>query len=166
MKRNTAGRVDGQTRTMRDLHATNGLVAGSLIFTQDGELPVEFLGAGDRVITRDAGMVEIVAVRSRRVYSRIVAISAGSLGHTKPEQDCVLLACQQVLVRDWRAEALSGKKAAMVPAAELVDGEFIVDKGETLTTIYEIEFAEPHVLYADGLEVASYIATDVMADAA
>jgi hypothetical protein len=32
----------------------SGLGPGSMVMTMDGELPVEWLAAGDRVITRDA----------------------------------------------------------------------------------------------------------------
>ena len=34
----------------------SGLCAGTTIITLDGEMPVEHLSVGDRVITRDSGM--------------------------------------------------------------------------------------------------------------
>jgi len=129
-------------------------------------MPVQFLSPGDRVVTRDTGMATIKAVRPRKLVCDAVAIMAGSLGHTRPDRDVVVPAGQKILIRDWRAEALFGQKQAMIPAAQLVDGEFLTLHEGVELTIYEIEFDRAHVIYADGLEVASYIADSAFADAA
>ena len=34
----------------------NGLIAGTRLWTLDGEMPVQYLSPGDRIITRDTGM--------------------------------------------------------------------------------------------------------------
>lgn len=132
-----------------------GLASGTILLTLDGELPVEFLTIGDRVITRDTGMAVVKSVRPVRVICRAVRLAAGSLGHTRPDRDVILPADQQVLIRDWRAHALFGVQQAMVAAQQLIDGEYITDLGETRMTLYRIEFDAPHVIYADGLEVRS-----------
>ncbi len=43
----------------------------------------------------------------------------------------------------------------MVEAHELIDGEFITDAGEQDLTLYELSFERAHILYVDGLEMAS-----------
>ena len=149
-----------------DTKNISGLVAGSVIMTLEGEMPVQFLSPGDRVVTRDTGMATIKAVRPRKLVCDAVAIMAGSLGHTRPDRDVVVPAGQKILIRDWRAEALFGQKQAMIPASQLVDGEFLTLHEGVELTIYEIEFDRAHVIYADGLEVASYIADSAFADAA
>lgn len=132
-----------------------GIAAGTKVMTLDGEMPVEFLTEGDRVITRDTGMAVLKAVRTRKVACDVVHIAAGSLGHNRPETDVALPSGQEVLIRDWRAEALFGKKQAMVPASRLVDGEYVRNMGKGVMTVYELVFDTNHVIYAGGLEVAA-----------
>jgi len=155
MKPQMVGR-DGGFVPVSAAEGTTGLMADSIILTMKGEMPVADLRAGDRIITRDAGMVTVKSVRQRAVTATMVQIKAGSLGHTRPERDVLLPAGQAVLIRDWRARAVFGSKQAMVPAECLVDGEFITLQDTRNLTVYELEFDAPHVLYVDGLEVASH----------
>ena len=57
MKPNTVGRVDGEDRQAGQFTPyavlDTGLVKGAQLMTLDGEIPVEFLGVGDKLITRD-----------------------------------------------------------------------------------------------------------------
>lgn len=145
----------GDTLQMRQGAIAQGLAPDAIILTTDGELPIQYLTAGDRVITRDTGISIVKSVRSAKVTCRAVALTAGSLGHTRPDRDVILPADQQILIRDWRAQALFGGKQAMVPVSRLIDGEYVSDLGEVEMTLFQIEFDAPHVIYADGLEVYS-----------
>jgi hypothetical protein len=165
MKPNTVGQRVGVDAALPQLDAT-GLMAKSIILTMQGEKRVEELRAGDRIITRDSGMAILKGLRARRVATRAVRIKAGSLGHTRPERDVTVPAGQPVLIRDWRAEAIFGAKQAMVPAARLVDGEFVTLHEDATMTVYQLEFDAPHVLYVDGLEVASHGAKAAISKAA
>ena len=136
------------------LSEPSGFVLGSNILTLDGELPVEFLSVGDRIITRDAGMVVLRHVKVIDVECPMVWIMGGSLGHDKPEDETYLLASQKVLVRDWRAKALTQQKQALVLAESLVDGEFIRLVGHQRITIFQLVFDASHIVYVDGLELA------------
>lgn len=149
MKPNSAESLRAQAA-----QSVQGFALGSKILTLDGELPVEFLSAGDRVITRDSGMAILTSVRARRVRCEMIEVMGGTLGHERPDCDTLLPAHQKVLVRDWRAEALRGKAQALVAASELVDGEFIRAVGAQLVTLYELTFEAPHILYVDGMELA------------
>ena len=133
----------------------SGLAAGTIILTLEGELPIEFLSAGDRIITRDSGMTVVRGLRRREVTCDAVLVTAGSLGHDRPVGDTILPAGQKILVRDWRAQALYGTKQAMIPAARLVDGEFVRAIGKTTMIVYEIICDRDHVIYAGGLELAA-----------
>ena len=159
MKPKTVGRHGGSNaaQSPKDPSPQDvvGLNADSIILTLDGEKPVSDLCVGDRVITRDSGMARITSVSSRKVTSRAIRILAGSLGHTRPDRDVILPAGQPILIRDWRAGALFNASQAMVPVSQLIDGEFITEMGEQEMTLYALSFARPHVLYVDGLEVAS-----------
>lgn len=138
-----------------------GIAAGTKVMTLDGEMPVEFLTAGDRVITRDTGMAVLKNVRTRKVACDVVHVCAGSLGHNRPEHDVALPSGQQILIRDWRAEALFGKKTALVSAEQLVDGEYVRSMGKGVMTVYELEFDTDHIIYAGGLEMAAKAAQDL-----
>lgn len=131
-----------------------GLMAGTIVLTSDGEMPVEYLSAGDRIITRDAGMIRLSAISRIRQDCRAILFHAGSLGHTRPGEDVILPAGQRVLIRDWRAKAMAGAAQALIRADALVDGEFICDLGPRLMLLHRLHFARPHVIYAGGLEMA------------
>lgn len=154
MKPKTVGRVFGQTTNNAHSHIS-GLPADSIIMTLDGERYVADLAPGDRVVTRDSGVALVKSISSVLISTKTVRILAGSLGHTRPERDVTIPSGQPVLVRDWRAHALFNQKQAMVPAYQLIDGEFITDAGEQELTLYRLSFDAPHVLYVDGLELAS-----------
>ncbi|MBM2292903.1 Hint domain-containing protein [Sulfitobacter pseudonitzschiae] len=155
MKPKTVGRVEsGQAPQLRAEILHVGLVAGTILLTSDGEIPVEYLSAGDRIISRNAGLVTLKAVSTTRITSAAVAIAAGSLGQKRPETNVILPAAQQVLVRDWRAKALAGATQAVLPAGCLIDGEFITDLGVRTMTLIQLGFDAPHVVYADGMELS------------
>lgn len=135
----------------------NALVAGCIVLTLDGALPVEYLAPGDRVITRDSGTAILRAVHHRRARLPAVAIAPGSLGHMRPGHEVTLPAAQEVLVRDWRAAALFGASRALVPVSRLADGTHIRAIGEVDLSLFELHFDRPHILYADGLELASAV---------
>ncbi|MCE8554402.1 Hint domain-containing protein [Ruegeria pomeroyi] len=131
-----------------------GFLAGTVLLTQDGEMPVEFLSPGDRIITRDRGFVPLRHLTRACQTVRAIRFAAGSLGDTRPDCDLILPAGQPVLIRDWRAQALFGTSQAMVRADALVDGEFIRDLGPRDMSLFQLHFDAAHVLYAGGLEVA------------
>ena len=71
------------------------------------------------------------------------------------DADITVPAGQEVLIRDWRAEALFGKKTALVAAERLIDGEYIRDMGKGVMTVYELIFDTDHIIYAGGLEISA-----------
>jgi len=97
--------------------------------TMDGEIPVEHLSVGDRIITRDSGMSVLRSVSSETVKMTPIRIKAGSLGHARPDRDMMVSPNALLYIRDWRAEALFGASA--------------------------VSFDRQHILYADGVEMLS-----------
>ena len=167
MKPKTVWRVkseqDSQTRAY-PLHA--GIVAGSIIFTAEGEIPVEYLSPGDKVVTRDSGMVTLLDTFIHSISAQAVAIKAGSLGHTRPDHNVIIPAEQNILLRDWRAQSMFGKAQTIVQAGDLIDGEFITDLGARDLHLVHLTFDRQHVIYADGLEISVPLAKDLSAIAA
>ncbi|WP_226892636.1 Hint domain-containing protein [Phycobacter azelaicus] len=131
------------------------LIKGTLVQTREGEKAVETLKTGDHVITRTQGFSPLSGVRRSRAMMHAVRFTAGSLGHTRPDSDLLLPLSQKVLIRDWRAKAMYGQPQAAVPAFELIDGEFICDMGLQMLDLCTLSFDRPHVIYADGMEIAT-----------
>ena len=159
MKPNTVGRVGGQSpqtgHFMPFAALDSGLLQGTAMLTLDGEMPVEFVSIGDKLITRDSGIAKVMHIQRSTRAIHTIAFAAGSLGHTRPDRDAQLAGDQMVLIRDWRARALFSSERALVAARALVDGEFIRDLGLQHTTIYQVFCDSPHILYADGLELGT-----------
>ncbi len=131
------------------------LVCGTLIQTREGEISIENLKAGDQIITRTQGFSTLAGVRRSRAMMNAVRFKSGSLGHTRPGSDLLMPLNQKVLIRDWRAKAIYGQPQAVVPAFELIDGEFICDMGLQMLDLCILSFDRPHVIYADGMEVST-----------
>lgn len=133
----------------------SGVCAGTTIMTLDGEIPVEHLNAGDRIITRDSGMSVLRGITMRTIKTAPIRIKAGSLGHTRPDRDMLVAPGTRIHLRDWRAEALFGSKSASVTAERLIDGEFLARQDVREMTVYELQFDNAHIIYADGIEMVA-----------
>ena len=136
-----------------------GVIAGTMVLTLDGELPVQFLAPGDRVITRSGARVLTGIEVSVLHGAEMVRISASALGHDRPEADLFVAPSQPILVRDWRAKALYGTDVAMVPAQRLADGDYIRKETVAEVRLFTLRFAREEVVYAGGLELACAPAT-------
>ena len=147
--------AQSKAATAKSTHAPlQAVLAGTPVLTQDGELPVDFLQPGDRVLTR-AGMRRLAQVAVSVVQNaRVVCISHGTLGIDRPAEDVTVSAAQEILVRDWRAKAMFGTLAAMIPASKLADGEYIRAVTMPEARFFALSFAEDAVIYAGGLELA------------
>ena len=132
-----------------------GLCAGSTVLTLDGELPVEHLSIGDRIVSRTSGTTILRAIHVSEVMMTPIRIKAGSLGHTRPDRDMLVSPEAQLHIRDWRAEALFGTPSAMVPARRLIDGEFVAEETTRIVTLFTLVFDRPQVIYADGMEIGA-----------
>ncbi|MGO4907169.1 Hint domain-containing protein [Pseudorhodobacter sp. W20_MBD10_FR17] len=130
-----------------------GLVSGTPVMTLAGEMPVECLSAGDRLVT-GSGARALVAVRSTVLpKTRLVCISPSALGIDQPEEDMRVMPDQGIHIRDWRAKALKGFPEAIIPAQELVDGEYIRFETAFGTRIYTLEFERAEVIYAGSVKL-------------
>ncbi len=153
MKPNAVGHAQGGTTSPGNSHTQPaGLVAGTLVMTGDGEIPVEFLAPGDRVISRAHGMVRLrdVSSETRRVHMVRLAPGAMGVGQTKAT---ILPAAQTVLLRGAAAERLCGTAQGVTPVGLLVDDEGIRDLGPRDLRLIRLQFDRPEVIYADGVEI-------------
>ncbi|WP_417475023.1 Hint domain-containing protein [Leisingera sp.] len=141
-----------QTRRLLQGRQTVTLLQGARVETATGPCPVEILDAGDQLVTRTGGLAEIIAVRSRKAMIQTVRVS----GHASANGSSQVVPWdQRILVRDRLAQVMFGQPQAVVPAYELVDGVTVCDLGMQMANLVILEFARPHVIYANGLELAA-----------
>ncbi|MEM1073434.1 MAG: Hint domain-containing protein [Pseudomonadota bacterium] len=131
-----------------------GLMEGASVLTLKGALRVETLRMGDRVITR-AGAQYVTRITTLSAVLPAVYVIAGSLSHYRTDRDCMLPACQTILIRDWRARALTGRSEALLRAQSLVDGEFVRAIEPRPMTLHRLFLGTAQVLYSDGMELGS-----------
>jgi hypothetical protein len=130
------------------------MLAGTMVRTLDGILPVEYLTPGDRIVTRNgARRLTSVSVQARKMVD-LVRIRASTLGHDRPEQDLLVSPGQPLLIRDWRAKAIFGVAVAAIPASRLADGEFVCLETHRQVRLFTLRFDDDEVIYAEGLELA------------
>lgn len=122
----------------------NGIGLGTGVLTADGELPVEYLVPGDRLVTFDQGLARLDRVELRLVpASAAVRVRPSVLDPEGDGRDFILSARQQVLVRDWRAQALWKRPIALVEVRRLVDGAHIAPlRDETPVRLFRLVFED------------------------
>ena len=132
-----------------------GLAIGAQVATLEGVLPVEYLSPGDRVITR-AGARGLRGISTLPLVKNLVRIAPGALGHDRPTGALALGPGTEVLLRDWRAQALFGKAQALVAVSRLIDGQFVTRVTGEKTRLFALHFDAPEVIYAEGVEVGCH----------
>lgn len=140
-----------------------GCAIGTAILTLQGALPAEYIGVGDRLITRNGARTVRQVLASTLLNADVVRISSDALGIGRPEADVLLAPDQPILIRDWRAKALFGTAQAMIPAARLIDGSYIRREVVASLRLYTFVFDEAAVIYAGGLELGCRTAATVPA---
>ncbi|MDB5665307.1 Hint domain-containing protein [Cypionkella sp.] len=132
----------------------HGLAIGTQVMTLEGAFPVEYLSPGDRVITR-TGARKLLAIEMTLVQNaRVVRISQDVLGVGRPADVITVTPDQPILIRDWRAKALTGDATALIAASRLVDGEYIRAEVAPELRLFTLRFDEDVVIYAGDLELA------------
>jgi hypothetical protein len=99
-----------------------------MVTTQRGELPVEHLQAGDRVVTRDNGIQPIRWVGKTQMFLQDfqaephllpVLIRQGSLGKGMPERDMMVSPNHRILVANERTSLRFSEREVLVAAKHL-----------------------------------------------
>lgn len=138
---------------------------GTLIATPRGEVPVESLRQGDRVITRDNGIQEIRWIGRRTINRNELAanpgikpilIKAGSLGQGLPERDMVVSPQHRLLLAGDRTQLYFDESEVFVAAKHLVN-HGAIQTLETLRTTYIHFMCDRHeVVLSNGAWTESF----------
>lgn len=132
---------------------------GTMIATPKGEVPVEKLKMGDRVLTRDNGIQTISWCSAKRLdhiklkqspEMRPITIKAGALGNSTPERDMTVSPMHRMLIVSEIAQLYFDQAEVLIPAKHLLnlDG---VEVSETPYVTYIHFMCDKHELVlADG----------------
>ncbi|WP_415182595.1 Hint domain-containing protein [Phaeovulum sp.] len=131
-----------------------GIARGSEVRTTEGPLPVEYLLVGDSVVTH-SGVQKITHIHQTMIVGPMIGIRSCCLGFERPTQALLLAPQTRVLLRDWRARVLYGKKSALVPVERLVDDAFIAPIASVRVQIYTLTLDASAAFYANGVEIGT-----------
>lgn len=139
---------------------------GTRLRTGAGEVPIEDLGPGDRILTRDGGPQEVIWSGHRRMSGarlfampeqRPIRLRVGALGVDRPDEDLVVSPEHRVLYTGPAARDLWGEAEVLVRAADLVGDRFVtVDHSLRKTFYVHLMLENHHVIWANGLEVETF----------
>ncbi|QOL79932.1 Hint domain-containing protein [Pseudooceanicola spongiae] len=132
---------------------------GTLIATIKGEVPVEQLRPGARVITRDNGMQQLHWIGTRRLnaaelamapHLRPVRIRAGALGRGLPDRDLTVSPNHRMLIRSDRASLLYEESEVLIAAKHLVGMPGVERLDQAQVTYIHLLFDQHEVILANG----------------
>lgn len=144
------------------LQTAPAFIQGTTLMTDAGPQAVDWLRAGDRVITRDHGFQPILwagrtIVPAEYPYLSPIRFSAGCAGPNIPEQDFRLPAAHRVLLKSAWIELLFGCVEAFATAGSIVNGNDISTTHiGYATSHFHILFAAHEIVMAEGIWVESF----------
>jgi hypothetical protein len=131
--------------------------AGTLIRTERGEVPVEALRVGDRVVSALGGTAEVIWLGHRHVDCRHhpkpqdvwpVRVAAGAFAAKQPRRDLWLSPDHSVSV-----------DGMLIPIRYLVNDATIVQEPVDAVSYWHVQLPAHDVLFAEGMLAESYLDT-------
>ncbi|MEN8935485.1 MAG: Hint domain-containing protein, partial [Planktotalea arctica] len=133
-------------------------VAGTLIETDQGRMPVEVLEAGDMILTHDQGYQPLRWIGQRKVAASgkmaPIEIAANTFGEHGVLRVSPL---HRILLQDEMAELLFGESEVLVAARELVNDDSVrVREGGDVRYVHLL-FDQHQIVISNGLESESFL---------
>jgi len=133
-------------------------VAGTLIRTPGGEVPVETLEAGDLVVTQDDGVQPLRWVGCRTVPATGNHAPIRIAAHTFGVHRTLMVSPQhRVLIRDSISELLFGEPEVLVAAKHLLNDRTVTRRTGGMVTYHHLLFDEHQVVFSEGLPTESFL---------
>ncbi|MCB1338384.1 MAG: Hint domain-containing protein [Maritimibacter sp.] len=173
----TGGRFSGPHKEVQSAPAprVNCFTPGTLISTPRGEVPIERIGVGDTIVTRDNGVQEVRWIGRKtlsgpalRFDTRLhpVRIRAGALGPDLPARDLCVSPNHRLLLVGEHPELDAGESEVFVSAKHLL-GTRGVERVEPVEVTYlHLMFDRHEVVLSEGAWTESFHPTDEALDAA
>ena len=129
---------------------------GTLILTENGEIPVEDLVEGDLIVTSGHGLRPVRWVGKRTVNATgafaPVCIAKGALGNAR---DLLVSPEHRMVITDVRITLLFAEDEVLVPAKGLIDGDRIYRRVGGEITYFHILLDAHEVIFAEGAPTES-----------
>lgn len=141
-----------------EVAALPGLGTGTMIATDDGPQPIDWLRPGDRILTRDNGYQPLlwldrqVIPRRAPPDSRPILLAADSFGAALPERPILASPGLGVLLAGHELELWFGEHEMFALAQHLAPEAAVAEGRQNL---YSLLLPAPEVILADGLWVGS-----------
>jgi len=138
---------------------------GTMIATPRGEVPVETLRPGDKVVTRDNGIQEIRWTGAKPVswqdltvspHLKPILVRQGSLGNGLPERDMMVSPNHRMLVANDRTSLYFDEHEVLVAAKHLVSGKGVQQVDSIGTTYIHFMFDRHQVVLSNGAWTESF----------
>ncbi len=163
--RDTDGNPTGTLNFINIENVIPCFTPGTLIATPRGEVPVETLRAGDKIVTRDNGLQEIRWVGQKALswndmaaapHLKPVLVRQGSLGNGLPERDMMVSPNHRLLVANDRTALYFDEHEVLVSAKHLV-GSAGVHAIDSMQTTYIHFMCDQHeVVLSNGAWTESF----------
>ena len=158
-----------RTQTTAGARPAGGLICftpGTLLATPNGPQPIQSLGQGDRVLTRDNGAQQVLWSGHRRMtgarlhampHLRPIRFRRDAMGLDRPDLDLLVSPQHRMLVKGAAAQALFNTPEVLVAAEDLVnDHSITVDHSMREVTYIHVLLGQHNVIWANGLETESF----------
>ncbi|WP_432450535.1 Hint domain-containing protein [Aliiroseovarius marinus] len=139
---------------------------GTRLRTPHGEIPVDELGEGDELQTRDNGVQKVLWVGHRRITGarlfampelRPIRLRAGSICAGQPDEDLIVSPQHQILIQGPRARELFNSDEVLVSASDLVDERrIVVDTRAREVSYYHVLLENHEIVWANGVPAESF----------
>jgi hypothetical protein len=165
----TQGMPVSDRRIMAHPRVSPCFTPGVMIATPRGELPVEELKVGDKVITRDNGLQEIVWLGRQKFswkdvcaepHLKPVVIRQGALGNGLPERDMMVSPDHRILVTGDNTAVRFNEAEVLVSARHLLSGRKVFEVNSMGTIYIHFMFARHQVVLSDGAWTESFQPSD------
>lgn len=148
-------------------------LAGTMIATKRGEVPVEDLRPGDMVVVRDGGFAPIRWIGSVRRDARAewfeqnapICIPRGSMGRNMPMRDLYVSPNHRIWMRDASFEMFFAEREVLVPAKHLVGWKGVKQVNYVPDPEYfHLLFDRHQIIMSDGMLTESFHPGEVTLD--
>lgn len=164
------GPVADRTEVLRGAAVLTSFGPGTMMQTDEGEVPVEWLDTGHRLVTHDHGAQPILRInRMRFLRSDLnrhpeiapVAMAPDTLGSGVPAHHVRLSPNSLMLYRSWRAELHFGSSEVLVPSAAMGGAVPLRRPGDTTFVYTQILMQRHELLNVEGMWVGSLFLADL-----
>ncbi|MBW6507006.1 MAG: Hint domain-containing protein [Rhodobacteraceae bacterium] len=143
------------------------LDAGAMVATDAGTLPVEWLRAGDRVLTRDNGFqalrcVAHVTFAEASAATLPLLMPADAFGAHKPERPLLVTPAQRVLLAAPELHLWFGESEMFARSDALMAAFAVTPLASPAPRLFALICAAQEVILADGLWLETTLATPAL----